>query len=128
MLLLGCRDAASAVLPETSLGAAAKAWLFAHNQGNGHAMVHFTVANRGNAPMNGVKLDSIVYDGVRFARELGPVELVKLLRSTDASLSVLLRATDGNLWTAEFTPAAQPSPVRVRVVVSRTSPDSGSAP
>jgi hypothetical protein len=78
--------------------------------------------------MNGVKLDSIVYDGVRFARELGPVELVKLLRSTDASLSVLLRATDGNLWTAEFTPAAQPSPVRVRVVVSRTSPDSGSAP
>ena len=128
VLLIGCRDARSAVIPETSLGSAAKAWLFAHNQGDGHAMVHFTLENRGSAPMNGAQVDSTVYDGVRFARELGPVELVKLLRSTDASLSVLLRATDGDLWTAEFTPAAQPSPVRVSVVVSRTSPASGSTP
>ena len=121
VLLLCCRDAASAVIPETSLGAAARAWLFAHNQGDGHAMVHFTLENRGSAPMDGAQVDSTVYDGVRFAREVGPVEPLKLLESGDSSLSVLLRSKRGDVWKAQFTPARQPSPVRVRVEVSRAS-------
>ena len=119
VLLIGCRDASSAVIPETSLGSAAKAWLFAHNQGDGHAMVHFTLENRGSAPMNGAQVDSTVYDGVRFAREVGPVQAVELLQSGDSVLSVLLRSKNGDVWRAQFTPAAQPSPVRVRVEVSR---------
>ena len=119
VVLVGCRDAGSVVIPETSLGSAAKAWLFAHNQGDGHAMVHFTLENRGSAPVNGAQVDSMVYDGVRFAREVGPVEPVELLQSGDSVLSVLLRSKNGDVWKAQFTPAAQPSPVRVRVEVSR---------
>jgi hypothetical protein len=119
LLLIGCRDASSAVIPETSLGSAAKAWLFAHNQGDGHAMVHFTLENRGTAPVNGAQVDSTVYDGVRFAREVGPVQAVELLQSGDSVLSVLLRSKNGDVWKAQFTPAVQPSPVRVRVEVSR---------
>jgi len=118
VVVVGCRDAGSVVIPETSLGSAAKAWLFAHNQGDGHAMVHFTLENRGIAPVNGAQVDSMVYDGVRFAREVGPVEPVEVLQSGDSLLSVLLRSKNGTVWKAQFTPAVQPSPVRVRVEVS----------
>jgi hypothetical protein len=82
-------------------------------------MVHFTLENRGTAPVNGAQVDSAVYDGVRFAREVGPVEPVELLQSGDSVLSVLLRSKNGDVWKAQFTPAVQPSPVRVRVEVSR---------
>jgi hypothetical protein len=128
VLLLACGSAASPVIPETSLGTAAKEWLFAHNQGDGHAMVHFTLGNRGSAPMNGSQIDSTVYDGVRFARELGPLEPVELAQSSDSALAVLLRSRKGDVWKAQFTPAAQPSPVRVKVEVARARPGSGPIP
>ena len=115
----------AAVIPETSLGAFAKEWLFAHNQGDGHAMVHFTMGNRGSVRMSGAQVDSTVYDGVRFARELGPLEPVRLVQSTDSSLAILLRSKAGVVWQARFTPAAQPSTVRVHVAVSAAPSDVG---
>src|SRR6188474_660060 len=103
----------SSVIPETSLGVVAKDWLFAHNRGEGHAMVHFTMGNLGGVRMSGPQMDSTVYDGVRFAREIGPLEPVRLVQSTDSSLAIVLRSGKGDLWEARFTAAPQPSTVRV---------------
>lgn len=116
-LVLACGGSARVVLPETTLGTVAKEWLFAHNQGDGHAMVHFTLGNRGSAGMTGSQVDSAVYAGVRFARELGPLEPVALMWSTDSSLAIVLRSKTRGFWTAEMTLAEQPSPVRVKVNV-----------
>ena len=49
--LAGCRDASSSVVPETPLGQVARDWLTAHNRDEGHAMVHFTIENRGTGPI-----------------------------------------------------------------------------
>ncbi|HUQ82708.1 MAG TPA: hypothetical protein VM076_16275 [Gemmatimonadaceae bacterium] len=117
-----CRDAASAVVPRTALGTVAKEWLFAHNQGDGHAMVHYTLGNRGAARMSGAQVDSIVYDGVRFAKAVGPLTPTALVESSDSSLTIELRSENGDAWTARFAPAPQPSNVRVRVAVSPSSP------
>ena len=107
------------MLPGTSLGTFAKEWLFAHNQGDGHAMVHYTMGNRGTAPMTGAQSDSAVYEGVKFAQAVGPLTPTERLESTDSTLAILLRSAKGEVWKARFTPAPQPNPVRVRVVVSR---------
>ena len=108
------------MLPATPLGSVARDWLFAHNQGDGHAAVHFTLENRGSAAMSGAQVDSAVYAGVKFARDLGPLVLVTLLQSSDTSLAVLLHSKTGDKWKARFTPAAQPSMVKVRVELGRT--------
>jgi hypothetical protein len=107
------------VLPTTPLGNLAAGWLHAHNEGDGHAMVHFTLVNRGAAPMNGAQVDSAVYDGVRFAKQVGPLEAVKLLQATDTSVVVILRSSIGDEWKARFTSPQQPSQVKMRVHVSR---------
>ena len=122
VVLVSCRDAASAVVPRTALGEFAKEWLFAHNQGDGHAMVHYTLGNRGAAGMSGAQVDSTVYDGVRFAKAVGPLTPTALVESSDSSLTIQLRTEKGDAWTARFTPAVQPSAVRVRVAVSPSSP------
>jgi hypothetical protein len=115
-MVASCRDR---VLPTTPLGDLAAGWLHAHNQGDGHAMVHFTLVNRGTAPMNGAQVDSAVYDGVRFAKQVGPLEAVKLLQSTDTSVVVILRSNLGDEWKARFTSPLQPSRVKMLVHVSR---------
>ena len=122
VVLVSCRDAASAVVPRTTLGAFAKEWLFAHNQGDGHAMVHYALGNRGTAGMSGAQVDSAVYDGVRFASAVGPLTPTALIESSDSLLTIRLRSEKGDAWTARFTSAAQPSAVRVRVAVSPSSP------
>ena len=78
-------------------------------------MVHFTMVNRGTAPMSGGQTDSAVYAGVKLAQELGPLVPVKLLYASDTSVTVLLRSTNRGTWKAEFTSAVQPSLVKVLV-------------
>jgi hypothetical protein len=120
VLLVGCRDASSSVVPETPLGRVARDWLAAHNRDEGHATVHFTMENRGSGPVTGAQMDSIVYAGVRLADSLGHLVPVKTLESSDSTLAVLLRSADGGTWTAQFTPARQPSLVKVAVTVNRS--------
>jgi hypothetical protein len=120
-LALGaCRDAASSVVPETPLGRVARDWVAAHNRDEGHAMVHFTMENRGTTPISGAQMDSIVYAGVRLADSLGPLVAVETLESSDSALAVVFRSKNGGTWTARFTPAAQPSLVKVAIQVNRT--------
>ena len=119
MTLASCTEAGAGVLPATSLGAFAKEWLFAHNQGDGHAMVHYTMGNRVAGQMSGAQVDSTVYAGVKFAQAVGPLTPTSLVESSDTSLAIRLTSAKGEVWTARFTPAKQPSPVRVRVDVSR---------
>ena len=116
MVVTSCRDR---VIPATPLGKLAAGWIHAHNEGDGHALVHFTLVNRGSAPMNGAQVDSAVYDGVRFAKQVGPLEPVKLLQSTDTSVVVILRSNIGDEWKARFTSSTQPSQVKMLVHVSR---------
>jgi hypothetical protein len=115
-MVASCRDR---VLPNTPLGKLAAGWLHAHNEGDGHAMVHFTLVNQGTAPMSGAQVDSAVYDGVRFARQVGHLDPVKLLQSTDTSVVVILRSNIGDEWKARFTSPPQPSQVKMLVRVSR---------
>jgi hypothetical protein len=82
-------------------------------------MVHFTLENQGAARMSGSQVDSSVYDGVKLARAIGPLEPTQLLHSSDSSLVVLLRSKKGEVWETRFTAAAQPSQVRVYVSVRR---------
>jgi hypothetical protein len=118
-MLASCTESGSDILPATSLGRFGKEWLFAHNQGDGHAMVHYTMGNRVTGQMSGAQVDSTVYAGVKFAQEVGPLTPTTLAESSDTSLAILLRSAKGDVWQARFTPAKQPSPVRVRVEVSR---------
>lgn len=118
-ILSACRDARSAAFPDTPLGQAGRDWLAAHNRGEGHAAVHFTLVNRGDAPANGAQIDSMVSSSVRFAESAGPLTPVELSYATDTAVVVLLRAKDGGLWTARFTPAVQPALVKVAVEVTR---------
>jgi hypothetical protein len=119
VIVAACRDAASSVFPETPLGRVGRDWLAAHNRAEGHAVVHFTMVNRGSGPMSGAQVDSAVYAGVKLARTLGPLVPVKVVESSDTSLAVLLTARDGGLWTARFKPVAQPSAINVDVHVTR---------
>ena len=84
-------------------------------------MVHFTMVNRGSAPMTGAQMDSTVYAGVKLAQSLGPLRPVKVLQSSDTLLVVDLRTTKGEAWMAQFRPAVQPSLVKVAVSVGRPS-------
>jgi len=118
LVLFGCRDAGSAVFPETPLGVTARDWLAAHNRDEGHAVVHFTMVNRGSAPMSGAQMDSTVYAGVRLADSLGPLVPVKVERASDSLLAVLLTSKDGGRWMAEFRPVSQPGLVKVDVRVT----------
>jgi hypothetical protein len=122
LLLMGCRDAGSNVFPETVLGRAGRDWLAAHNRREGHAVVHFTMINRGTAPMTGAQMDSTVYAGVRLADSVGTLVPVKVSQSSDSLLAVDLTSRDGKTWMAEFRPAVQPSLVKVDVRVSK-APD-----
>ena len=122
VLLASCNDAAARVFPDTPLGRTGRDWLAAHNRAEGHAVVHFTMVNRGAAPISGAQTDSIVRDGVRLAKTIGPLVPVGAWQSSDTLLSVLLHSADtaSTLWTAEFRPAVQPNLVKVRVQVTRT--------
>ena len=122
LVVASCRNAGSSVFPPTPLGRMGRDWLAAHNRAEGHAIVHFTMVNRGTAPMSGAQTDSAVYAGVTLARQLGPLIPVKVLQSSDSLLAVLLRSGDGTNgeWMAQFTPARQPSPVKVIVRVGRS--------
>lgn len=119
VLLLGsCRGGAPA-FPETPLGHVGHDWLAAHNRGEGHAVVHFTMLNRGSGGMNGAQMDSAVRAGVQFAQRVGPLVPVRVVASSDTMLVMLLRSADDSLWGARFTPVAQPALVKVDVEVSR---------
>lgn len=109
-----CRDD---MFPATPLGRAGRDWLAAHNRGEGHAMVHFTMENRGTRTMSGAQTDSAVYAGVKLAQELGPLVPVRLIYSSDTSFAVLMRSAKRGMWTAEFKSAVQPSLVKVLVRV-----------
>ena len=119
LFLLGaCRDG-SPGFPETALGHVGHDWLAAHNRAEGHAVVHFTMVNQGSPGMSGAQMDSAVRAGVQFAHRVGPLVPARLLYSSDTMLVMLLRARDDSLWTARFTPVAQPGLVKVAVDVSR---------
>ena len=122
VLLASCNDAASRVFPDTPLGRTGRDWLAAHNRAEGHAVVHFTMLNRGSAPISGAQTDSIVRDGVRLAKTIGRLVPVGAWQSSDTLLSVLLHSADttNTLGTAEFRPAPQPNLVKVHVQVTRT--------
>ena len=119
LLLVGSCRRGEAGFPETPLGHVGHDWLAAHNRGEGHAVVHFTMLNRGSAGMNGAQMDSAVRAGVQFAQRVGPLVPVRLLVSSDSMLVVLLRSADDSLWSARFTPAAQPGLTKVNVEVAR---------
>ena len=121
VLWLGsCRDG-SPGFPETPLGHVGRDWLAAHNRAEGHAAVHFTMLNRGSAAMSGAQVDSAVRDQVQLAQRVGRLVPVRLLVSTDSVLVVLLRSAGDSLWSARFTPVAQPGLVKVDVEVHRAS-------
>ena len=125
ILLLGsCRDG-SPGFPETLLGHVGHDWLAAHNRGEGHAVVHFTMVNRGSAAMSGAQMDSAVRAGVQFAQRVGPLVPARVLYSSDTMLVMLLRSRDDSLWSARFTPVAQPGLVKVGVEVSRVHAGDG---
>jgi len=118
LLLDACRDASPA-FPETPLGHVGHEWLAAHNRAEGHAVVHFTMLNRGSAGMSGAQMDSAVHAGVQLAQRVGPLTPARLLVSTDTMLVMLLRSADDSLWGARFTPAVQPSIVKIDVDINR---------
>ncbi len=118
MFLLACRGGAPD-FPDTPLGTVGHDWLAAHNRAEGHAIVHFTMVNRGSAGMSGAQMDSAVHAGVQLAERVGPLVPVRLLSSSDTALIMLLRSADGSLWNGRFTQAVQPSLVKVDVQVVR---------
>jgi hypothetical protein len=117
VLVSACRDAS--VIPPTPLGQIATDWLTAHNRGEGHAAVHFTLTHQGSVRMTGLQVDSTVYAAVKFAQDVGRFVPVKLLESSDTSLVVLLRSARAGDFTVRFTPAVQPSTSQVVVQVDR---------
>ena len=119
ILLLGSCRGASPGFPETPLGHVGHDWLAAHNRGEGHAAVHFTMGNRGSAAMSGAQMDSAVRAQVQLAQRVGPLVPVRLLASSDTMLVMLLRSADDSLWSARFTRVAQPALTKVDVEVNR---------
>jgi hypothetical protein len=115
----GCRNA---VVPDTPLGRVAADWLAAHNRGEGHAAVHYTLTHQGTLKMTGAQVDSVVYESVRFARAVGPFEPVRLLESSDTSLAILLRSRSSGEFTARFKPVVQPALLQVAVHIDRAEP------
>ena len=118
MFLLACRGGAPD-FPDTPLGHVGHDWLAAHNRAEGHAIVHFTMVNRGSAGMSGAQMDSAVHAGVQLAERVGPLVPVRLLSTSDTALIMLLRSADGSLWNGRFAQAVQPSLVKVDVQVVR---------
>jgi hypothetical protein len=115
-----CRDAT--VIPDTPLGHIASDWLAAHNRAEGHAAVHFTLAHQGTLRMSGAQVDSLVYASVKFAQDVGPFTPVRLLHSSDTSLTILFRSRSAGDFTARFKPVAQPAQSQVTVEVDRAQP------
>jgi hypothetical protein len=113
----GCRS--PSVVPDTPLGRVATDWLTAHNRGEGHAAVHYTLTHKGALGMTGAQVDSAVYELVKFARAVGPLEPVRLLESSDTSLAILLRSRSAREFTARFKPAVQPALTQVAVRIDR---------
>jgi len=118
VFLLACRGGAPD-FPDTPLGHVGHDWLAAHNRAEGHAIVHFTMVNRGSAGMSGAQMDSAVHAGVQLAERVGPLVPVRLSSSSDTALIMLLRSADGSLWNGRFAQAVQPSLVKVDVQVVR---------
>jgi hypothetical protein len=116
----GCRNAA--VVPDTPLGRVAADWLAAHNRGEGHAAVHYTLTHQGELRMSGAQVDSVVYASVKFAQAVGPFVLVRLLESSDTALALLLRSGSSGNFTARFKPARQPAMLQVAVQIDRVEP------
>jgi hypothetical protein len=119
-LLLSCRDASSSVIPSTPLGRYAVEWLSAHNRGDTHSIVHFTVTHRGSVRMTPLQEDGAVHEGVQFAREIGPLVALKVLASSDTALAVLLRTVRADSFAILFKPASQPGVTPVLVQVDRS--------
>lgn len=121
VLLLGSCRGGSPDFPETPLGHVGHDWLAAHNRGEGHAAVHFTMVNRGSAAMSGAQMDSAVRAQVQLAQRVGPLVPIRLLYSSDTTLIMLLRSRDDSLWSARLTPVRQPGLMKVDVEVNRAS-------
>ena len=119
ILLLGSCRGGSPGFPETPLGHVGHDWLAAHNRGEGHAAVHFTMVNRGSAAMSGAQMDSAVRAQVQLAQRVGPLVPVRLLASSDTVLVMLLRSADDSVWSARFTRVTQPALTKVDVEVNR---------
>ena len=111
--LLSCRGSSSSVIPATTLGRFASAWLLAHNRGDAHSMVTFTLEHRGQVRMTPFQEDSAVHEGVVFAKKVGSLTPLTRLHSSDTALVVLLRSAAGDTLKASFRPATQPSTTQV---------------
>lgn len=122
VLLLGCRDPASSVIPATPLGRFASAWLAANNRGDAHALVHFASEHQGGTKMTGFQSDSALAEGLRFARQQGRLVPIQLLHSSDTSLAVLLHSDSTGDLKAVFRPAPQPNVAQVLLEVSHPQP------
>lgn len=118
-LLVSCHDSSSALIPATALGRFATEWLSAHNRGDTHSIVHFTVTHGGSLRMTSLQEDSAVHAAVQFARDTGPLVAVKLLHSSDTALSVLLCSRSADTLRVLFKPASQPSLTQVVVQIDR---------
>ena len=71
--------------------------------------------------MSGAQVDSAVYAAVKFAQTVGPLEPVRLLQSSDTSLTILFRSRAAGDFTGRFKTAAQPAPSQVTVEIYRAS-------
>jgi hypothetical protein len=118
--IVGCRD--GAVVPDTPLGHVAADWLAAHNRAEGHAAVHYTLTHQGELKMSGAQVDSVVYEAVKFAKAVGPLVAVRVLESSDSTLSLLLRSRSSGNFTARFKPSPQPALVQVAVRIDHAEP------
>jgi hypothetical protein len=118
ILLLGCQDAGSSVIPSTPLGRFASAWLLANNRGNVHALVHFASEHEGTVKMAPSQQDSALWEALRFANSQGRLVPVQLLHTSDTSLAILLRSDSTGIFKAVFRPVPQPNTTQVSVEIS----------
>ena len=118
---LSCARPGEALIPNTPLGQTATEWLFAHNEGDGHAAVHFAARNRGERHSNGAEQDSAVLAAVQASRRIGRLTPIAIVASNDTMLVLRLRSDSAIVWVATFRPVPQPDVERVRVLVVRDS-------
>lgn len=121
-LLGGCSPRQAPVIPDTALGKTATEWLFAHNRGDGHAVVHFTTRNRGGRRMSPAEEDSTVLAGVTASKQIGHLTPTAVVVSSDALLVLRMQSDSTGVWQVRFSPAPPTSTVRVRVQAEREAP------
>jgi hypothetical protein len=122
MVGLSCASPGASLIPKTPLGQTATEWLFAHNEGDAHAAVHFAARNRGERHSNGAEQDSAVWAAVQASRRIGHLTPIALVASNDTVLVLRLRSDSVMVWVATFRSVPQPDVERVRVSVVRESP------